>query len=238
MKLIYGDPDTAITEDPLTHDFRIFVPGTAGLPKGRTTVLLIANNGYYDSNPAAINVYRTSGAPNRRPVIAWPAAKPVLPGEMFSAMLAGTDPEGFEVRFSQWSGEVGKLDGSAYLWSVPRAQPDGDYKVHFIATDGTAGNSHESKELSIPVRSTIAELAADVTEGGAPLRVRFSSAGSRDKAGGALTYAWNFGDDGASTSENPTHVFASPGDYVVNLSVTGASGTHSGSAAIRVRRRR
>jgi PKD repeat protein len=34
------------------------------------------------------------------------------------------------------------------------------------------------------------------------------------------TYAWDFGDGGTSTDENPTHTYAAPGNYTVKLTVT------------------
>ena len=40
----------------------------------------------------------------------------------------------------------------------------------------------------------------------------------------AVSYAWNFGDGGTDTAENPTHTYASEGDYTVTLIVTGSGG--------------
>ena len=54
--------------------------------------------------------------------------------------------------------------------------------------------------------------AADVTSGPAPLSVTFSSAGSTDPEGHALTYAWDFGDNVTSTDGQPhAHVYTQPG---------------------------
>lgn len=232
MTTIYGDPGTTITQDPASQEFTIVVPGTARLPKGRTTILLIANNGYFDSNPAAVNIYRTAGTENRRPRVQWPADRKLLPGETFAATIAASDPEGFPVTVSRWSGEVGRLAGDRFEWRVPANQPDGIHKAHFIVSDRTAGNSHESGEVTLAVRATVAEAAADRREGPAPLTVRFGSTGSRDKSGGTLTYRWDFDDGTTSTLPDPEHVFANPGFYRVQLAVTGASGTDTGTVLV------
>jgi PKD repeat protein len=51
--------------------------------------------------------------------------------------------------------------------------------------------------------------------------VQFSSAGSYDPEGGALTYNWNFGDgSAAATVANPTHTYSAQGNYTVTLTVT------------------
>ena len=62
------------------------------------------------------------------------------------------------------------------------------------------------------------------------LTCEFSSAGSSDPEGQALTYAWSFSDGGTSTLANPSHTFASEGDYSASLIVTdnrGDTGTSS-----------
>lgn len=232
MTTIYGDPGTTITQDPVSQEFTIVVPGTARLPKGRTTILLIANNGFFDSNPAAVSVYRTVGAENRRPRVQWPADRKLLPGETYAGNIATSDPEGFPVAISRWSGEVGRLAGDQFEWRVPANQPDGIHRAHFIVSDRTAGNSHESGAVTIAVRSTVAEAAADRLEGRAPLTVRFGSGGSRDKSGGALTYRWDFDDGTTSALPDPEHVFANPGFYRVQLTVTGPAGTDTGTVLV------
>lgn len=39
------------------------------------------------------------------------------------------------------------------------------------------------------------------------------------------TYLWDFGDTQTSTDQNPNHVYAAPGDYIVCLTVTNAAGS-------------
>ena len=38
-------------------------------------------------------------------------------------------------------------------------------------------------------------------------------------------YYWTFGDGGCSSDQNPNYVFDEPGNYIVNLKVTGADGS-------------
>ena len=67
--------------------------------------------------------------------------------------------------------------------------------------------------------------------GTVPLTVSFSSAGSSDPEGSALTYDWDFGDGSAPSAEaNPVHVYTAAGNYTASLAVfdgTGLSGTAS-----------
>ena len=47
-----------------------------------------------------------------------------------------------------------------------------------------------------------------------------------DQSTGSITsYAWDFGDSGASTLSNPAHTYTTAGDYSVNLTVTGPGGS-------------
>ena len=66
--------------------------------------------------------------------------------------------------------------------------------------------------------------SANPTSGPAPLTVGFSSAGSADPEGGAITYLWNFGDGSTSTQPNPSHTYTSSGRYTArSLPRTGHS---------------
>ncbi|GAA1016589.1 glycosyl hydrolase [Acrocarpospora pleiomorpha] len=74
-------------------------------------------------------------------------------------------------------------------------------------------------------RNPIAKAAGTPTSGIAPLTVAFSSAGSSDPEGGALTYTWNWGDGTAnSTAANPSHTFTANGTYNVTLTVRDPQG--------------
>jgi PKD repeat protein len=80
-----------------------------------------------------------------------------------------------------------------------------------------------------------AVASANPTSGTAPLAVIFSSAGSSDSDGSIAAYAWNFGDGGSSTSANPSHTYATAGNYSAVLTVTdnlGATGNSTVSVAV------
>ena len=55
-----------------------------------------------------------------------------------------------------------------------------------------------------------------------------------DVSSGADTWTWDFGDGNGSTSQNPLHVYASGGTYLVTLTITGICGTSTFSDSITV----
>lgn len=65
-----------------------------------------------------------------------------------------------------------------------------------------------------------AKASADITQGSAPLEVKFSAAGD-------LKHQWDFGDGAASDESNPTHVYEKFGQYAVKLTVTDGDGASS-----------
>ncbi len=79
----------------------------------------------------------------------------------------------------------------------------------------------------------VAAASSNKTYGPSPLAVNFSSSGSKDPEGSAITYSWNFGDgSAASTAANPSHTFSGtagvPKRYDVKLTVKddkGATGS-------------
>jgi chitodextrinase/glucose/arabinose dehydrogenase len=87
-------------------------------------------------------------------------------------------------------------------------------------------------------RLPTAVVSSDKGHGPGPLTVQFSSAGSNDPDGSALSYEWNFGDGTpVSTQANPTHTFTATGiqKYTVTLTVRDPQGgTHQTSLTISV----
>ncbi len=62
--------------------------------------------------------------------------------------------------------------------------------------------------------------------------IAFSAAGTVDPHGGALAYAWDFGDGGTATGAQATHAYAQPGRYTVTVTVDGGAATATTYATI------
>ena len=101
-------------------------------------------------------------------------------------------------------------DGALYYLDLGYADTTGTYgisklrRIRYLASN----------------QAPVALASANKTSGPAPLAVTFSSAGSNDPEGQPITYSWDFGDGSVSTAANPSHTFASPGQYVVRLTVS------------------
>ncbi|GHH34648.1 glucose/arabinose dehydrogenase [Streptomyces umbrinus] len=113
-------------------------------------------------------------------------------------------------------------DGALYVLDYGLAWFGGDensalYRIE-NATDG---------------HSPVAQAAADRTSGQAKLKVKFSSAGTTDADGDALTYSWDFGDGGKSTAANPTYTYKKNGTYTATLTAKDTTG-RTGSASVRI----
>jgi len=114
-------------------------------------------------------------------------------------------------------------DGSYYLLDYGTGYFNGDANSALYRFDYTAGAN----------RAPTAVAGADRTSGAAPLAVTFSSAGSTDPEGGALTYSWAFGDGTSSTAANPSKTYTANGTYTATLTVRDAGGL-TGTASVRV----
>jgi PKD repeat protein len=111
--------------------------------------------------------------------------------------------------------------------------PDGALYVLDYGTGSDNQALWRIEYLANSNRNPIAKAAGTPTSGQPPLNVTFSSAGSTDPEGGALTYRWTFGDGGTSTAANPTHTYTANGNYTATLVVTDPAGL-TGSAGVQI----
>ncbi|MFD1829605.1 PQQ-dependent sugar dehydrogenase [Streptomyces desertarenae] len=112
--------------------------------------------------------------------------------------------------------------------------PDGALYVLDYGTAWFGGDENSALyriENASDGHSPVAQAKADRTSGRAPMRVSFSSAGSSDADGDALTYSWDFGDGTTSTQPNPTHTYRTNGTYTATVTAKDPSG-RTGSASV------
>lgn len=105
---------------------------------------------------------------------------------------------------------------------TPYFVPDmlGDYILTLSATDGTYWSAPDSLVVhGAQNQPPTAVIVASATSETAPLTVQFDGTQSSDPEGGALTYAWQFGDGGFSMDPAPVHSYGYPGTFVVALTV-------------------
>ncbi len=98
----------------------------------------------------------------------------------------------------------------------------GQYSVKLIVS-GQAGTDTLEKINYIKAIEPppVADFSANPVNGEAPLSVQFT-----DLSTGQITaWAWDFGDGGTSTEQNPLYVFNDAGEYTITLIVTGAGGS-------------
>ncbi len=108
-----------------------------------------------------------------------------------------------------------------HTYTVP-----GAYTVS-LTVKGPGGTNTKVEEGYITVTEAgsdvFADFTADPIEGEAPLTVQFMDASS----GEITDWFWDFGDNNASTEQNPQHTYIVPNTYTVSLTVKGPGGTNT-----------
>jgi len=103
----------------------------------------------------------------------------------------------------------------------------GNYTVNLTATN--AGGSNTSTKVNYitvtgtPVSHPVANFVTDPASGTAPLTVNFNDTSST--VAPIVSWAWNFGDGGTSTVQNPSHIYLSVGSYTVRLMIIDQNGS-------------
>ncbi len=179
-------------------------------------------------SPMGGPVYRYD-ANNTSPV-KFPAS---LNGRYFAGELGRKWIKAIEVTGTGGVGDIG-----AFPWTGTQVMdmafgPDG---ALYVLDYGTGANNQALWRIEYKGntnRNPIAKASATPTSGGRPLTVAFSSAGSSDPEGGALSYRWTFGDGGSSTQANPSYTYNTAGTFTATLTVTDPTGL-TGSANVQI----
>ncbi len=97
----------------------------------------------------------------------------------------------------------------------------GVYSVtEIVSGAGGSGTDTVANCITVSLPPPVASFTATPTSGAAPLSVNFT-----DQSSGATGWAWAFGDNNTSSSENPSDIYVNPGTYTVQEIVTGNGGS-------------
>jgi PKD repeat protein len=98
----------------------------------------------------------------------------------------------------------------------------GTFTVQLTASNA-AGSSTATRTITVAdpaVAAPVADFTMSQSTGLVPLLVEFRSTSTGD----IRFYNWNFGDGFLSTEANPVHLYTTPGNFIVTLTVTGPGG--------------
>ncbi|MBP2328213.1 glucose/arabinose dehydrogenase [Kibdelosporangium banguiense] len=184
-----------------------------------------------------------SESPMSAPVYRYDAANPssvkfppALDGHVFATEFGRRWIKAIDVNSDGSAGQINDFPWRGTQVMDSTFGPDG---AMYVLDYGTGwGNGDASSALyrieynPAGNKAPTARASANRTSGAAPLAVDFSSAGSSDPEGSALTYSWNFGDGSTSTAANPSHTFTTSGQYTVTLTVTDTGGRTGGASVL------
>ncbi|WP_033443064.1 PQQ-dependent sugar dehydrogenase [Saccharothrix sp. NRRL B-16314] len=180
-------------------------------------------------SPMAAPVYRYDAA--NPSSIKFPAS---LDGHVFATEFGRRWIKTIDVNADGSAGQVSEFPWRGTQVMDATFGPDG---ALYVLDYGTGWGSGDASSALYRIeynpagnKAPTARAGADRTSGSAPLTVNFSSAGSSDPEGGALTYSWNFGDGTTSTAANPSHTYTANGQYQVTLTVTDTGGRTGGAS--------
>ncbi len=131
-----------------------------------------------------------------------------------------------EIESRKW--DFGDNQASVEKDPLHRYSKQGKYAVTLTVT-GPGGTDTIKKADFITVLATnslFAGFSASSMMGNSPLRVNFNDLSS---GGEIASRQWDFGDGEGSTEQNPAHIYTKAGLFTVSLTVTGPSGSNTGT---------
>ncbi len=189
----------------------------------------LQNPSYNYANPGSYDVTLTVTGPGGNDVSSQPSYITVgaAPVAAFTATpTTGTAP--VSVTFSDqstgsptaWAWDFGDGNTDTVQNPTHTYSTGGSFTASLIATN-SCGSDTTSQVITIDTPlAPVADFSADLTSGCGPLDVVFTDLST----GNITSWAWDFGDGGTSTLQNPSYNYANPGSYDVTLTVTGPGG--------------
>ncbi|MGB9200896.1 chitobiase/beta-hexosaminidase C-terminal domain-containing protein, partial [Methanobacterium sp.] len=96
---------------------------------------------------------------------------------------------------------------------------------------GPGGSDTTSMNIDVKYPAVTASFTVNITSGTAPLSIQFTDSSTNNP----VSWSWIFGDGTASTEQNPTHTYTTPGTYNVTETVTGHDSNSTITSTITVK---
>ena len=122
---------------------------------------------------------------------------------------------------TSWSWNFGDGSTSTVKSAQHTYSSPGTYTVSLTATNATGSNTlTKTNYITVTIAAPVAAFTGTPLSGNAPLAVTFTDQSTNSPT----SWSWNFGDGTTSTVQNPTHTYASSGNFTVSLTATNATG--------------
>jgi len=108
-------------------------------------------------------------------------------------------------------GDSSRLENPVHIF---KKAPKSSVSLYVTDSNGCSAIATEAN-----IKYLDAKFSASSVDGCWPMTVTF-----KDQSVAAVTWAWNFGDSGISTEQNPVHLYKDTGTYTVQLIVTSSEG--------------
>ena len=181
-----------------------------------------------DSYKVALQVYNSAGYNVTTEASFITATEPAPVASFIANVTSGEVP--LSVNFtdtsinipSSWFWDFGDGTNSSDQNPIHSYTSAGTYNVSLNATNAAGSNISIQIDYITAAVVPVSNFSANVTSGGAPLSVIFTD----NSLNSPTSWFWDFGDGSNSTSQNPTHTYASAGTYNVSLNATNVGGSN------------
>jgi len=232
----FGD-ETQSTEENPTHTF---VNNTTN-PITFNVTLIVTNSNGFNSDPASVLITVDPApvnilSPQAKFSVSPTSGDVVLTATFTDQSIAAND--GSFIQLYEWDfgdGETAiKFDNLPFTYDYTRA---GSFTPNLLVKDNLARLSSKFIGPTINVNGVVNSPPSPSfkwaqTSFSPTLKVQFTDTSS-DNEGPIVAWSWNFGDNQTADVQNPEHIYASPGTYLVVLTVTDSGGLQA-SGTIRI----